>query len=332
MINTTNFTKFGMDNDAERYLWAVYNLLIFLTSLIGDTLILVASFQKGAIKVNKSILTIMQHIAVSDLAISMSRVFPTTISLFSNSWSLGDTLCYANVYLKYNTYTTGIILIAFLTTTKLLLIKYPRQSMNWTTKRVNQACIFFWILPVTIPVPLSIVDKDDIFFDYRTYNCAHGFNHSTAQKLTIPFAVLFTFVPNIIVVVTTIPTLQYLNAARKSARRSGGGVPRRGAWTVPLTAVVYCVSSLPTSVYFISKPLTMDDPSGPFQFHLLRISHFISLINVTSNFFIYTSTIPSFRRFLELNMPALTRITEATEEGQEMGESNNNAQNEEVPV
>ena len=300
MINSTNYTIFGMHRDAERYAWACYTLFVLLSSFIGDTLILIASLQKDAFKINKSIVTIIQHIAISDLAISTSRVLPTTVSLFANGWILGDTLCNVQVYFKYNTYITGLLLIAFLTSSKLILLKYPRQAANWTTRKVNLACIIIWIIPTLVPVLCLVLDKDDVYFDYTTYNCAYRFNADAARKLIAPIALIFTFVPNIIVVATTVPTLKYLYDARKSARKSARQDKEliQGALTVALTAVVYFISSLPLSVYVIGKPFTGNDPTGPFQFHLLRISQFVSMINVMSNFFIYTLTITSFRKFL----------------------------------
>ena len=52
-----NYTAFGMHSDAERYFWASYHIFVLLSSLIGDSLILVASLQKDTIKVNKFIVT-----------------------------------------------------------------------------------------------------------------------------------------------------------------------------------------------------------------------------------------------------------------------------------
>ena len=316
MVNSTDYTLFGMHNDAERYSWACYNLFVLLTSFFGDTVILIASFNKDAFKINKSIVTIIQHIAVSDLAITTSRVFPTTISLFANGWILGETMCNVQVYFKYNSHVTGLLLIAFLTSSKLILLKYPRQAANWTTRKVNLACITIWIVPMVIPLLFLILDKDDVHFDYTTYNCAYGFNAEVFKKLITPIAIIFTFFPNIIVVATTIPTLKYLYNARKSARQVKGTVPWQGALTVALTAVVYCISSLPNSVYFISKPFTGDDPTGPFQFHLHRISNYVSTINVISNFFIYTLTITSFRKFLLSKLPVFRSLTVTTDDEQ----------------
>ena len=121
MTNIDNYTIFGLHSTAERYTWAAYHLFVLLSSLIGDTLILYASFHKGAIKLNDFMVTVIQHIAVTDIANSIVGVLPRICSLIADRWVLGTTACYARVYLHYIVTTTSMSLIAVLTTSKLLL-------------------------------------------------------------------------------------------------------------------------------------------------------------------------------------------------------------------
>jgi hypothetical protein len=74
-------------------------------------------------------------------------------------------------------------------------------------------------------------------------------------------------------------------------------VPRQGASTVALTAIIYSISTLPTLVYYIGRNFVKDQTST-FHVHLYRYAIFMSAINIMSNFFIYTLTIKSFRRYL----------------------------------
>ena len=99
MSNFTVYTgvELGIQSPAQRYCWAAYFLFGVLSSFFGDTLILMASMQQGSFKINKILVTIMQHIAVSDLANTIFTLLPTTISLLTDSWILGNSLCYARV-------------------------------------------------------------------------------------------------------------------------------------------------------------------------------------------------------------------------------------------
>ena len=77
MYNFSNSTKFGIKNDTERYLWASWFVFVFLSSLLGDSLILIASIKYKAFNLHKMIVTFIQHIAVSDLLHSIGSLAPT---------------------------------------------------------------------------------------------------------------------------------------------------------------------------------------------------------------------------------------------------------------
>jgi hypothetical protein len=100
-----------------------------------------------------------------------------------------------------------------------------------------------------------------------------------------------------VVVSTTVPTLKYLAAARKSAKRVKRSVPRQGDLTVALTGIVYIIASLPYFVYRIVAEFVKQDCSARLiivhQTTVLMLS-----INTMANFYIYALTIRSFRKFL----------------------------------
>ena len=139
--------------------------------------------------------------------------------------------------------------------------------------------------------------KDDVSFDYRTYICEYSFKSYTWKKV-LPFvAMAGFFFPNAVIMATTFPTLKYLFEARKSAIRNKKSVPWQGALTVSLTAVVYCLTILPMGVYFIGHSFVDQDNYG-FHLLLLRYGAFLGMANISSNFFIYSLTITSFRKYL----------------------------------
>ena len=289
--------RFEITNNAERYFYITYFLFGTLSSLIGDTLILYASFQKHAFKINKIIVTIIQHLAVSDLASAIFGPLPKAISMLANSWILGEVLCYIRVYIVYSVFPAGICLIAMLTTTKWLILRYPVQATRVSTRRVHQVCSLFWVFSLSVALLFLVVDKEDVYFDYRFYVCEYGFS-APAWKQIMPIVYFICpVVPIIVIVGTTVPTLKYLTGAVKSAKQAKGSVPWQGALTVVLTSVVYCISILPYIVYKIVCLIDEDQPEW-FRVRYARISYFLLTINITSNFFIYTLTVKSFRKFL----------------------------------
>jgi hypothetical protein len=145
------------------------------------------------------------------------------------------------------------------------------------------------------------VDRHDVSFDYRVYNCEYGYtNEIWETTLKHPMAILgfVTYiVPNIIIIGTTIPTLRYLVNAKNAAKRVRGSVPWQGAMTVILTSVVYCIATIPYSIYATASHFVKEDPTGLFHIRLFKVSYFMTMLNIMSNFYIYTMTIRSFRRF-----------------------------------
>ena len=93
-IKYDNYTRYGIHNETDRQLLSLYCSLVFISSLIGDTLILVGSFRYRAIRLHKQIVVFIQYIAVFDLAGAVFRVLPGSVSLLANRWIFGDFLCY----------------------------------------------------------------------------------------------------------------------------------------------------------------------------------------------------------------------------------------------
>ena len=92
-MRTNNYTLYGLHDDNERYFWVSYMTFVLVSSLIGDSIVLVASIKYNAIKLHKSIVVLVQHIAVCDLLTAVIQLFPTTIAVGLDKWVYGDLLC-----------------------------------------------------------------------------------------------------------------------------------------------------------------------------------------------------------------------------------------------
>ena len=299
-----------MHNNAERYSWTAYHLFVLLSSLIGDSIILYSSFQKDVFKVHQVIIVVIQHIAVSDIAVVILRVFPRMISLTANSRMIGDPLCYVSAYTFFVRFPLGRCLLAVLSSIKLLVLKFPLRAASWTKKTAHLVCITIWILSLSYPVIFYTIDKNDVDFDYRIYSCKYRNRDKILRNIALNISFVMTLAPTIIIIGTTIPTLMYLATARKSARRVGGRDPWQGTLAVALTAIIYLISATTMIVFTIGDKFfkQTNDPTSPFNFHMLRIAIFLSLLNVVSNFYIYTLTMRNFRRFLWLKIQSFQPV------------------------
>ena len=297
------FKDYRLQSDAERYAWACWTFFVVISSLIGDSTILVASIKYKAFKLHKFTVTFIQHIAVSDFILALTYVAPCFASLAANGWAFGRFLCYLQPYTIWLCCPGSMFLICGMTTTKFLQLKYPLRARSWSKMMAQKICIGCWILALYYPICFLIIDPDDIAFDYRVYVCNPMFSSPIWKlQLLISFVVVGLF-PNIIIMFTTV---FFLYKARKSIKNPTG-VNRKtkmkwqGIITVVLTATVFVMSYLPVSIYFMVANYVSKNPASLGWFHLDFHRVAVSLIhtNITANFYIYSLTVRSFRVFLQ---------------------------------
>ena len=321
----SNKTLFSIKSDAERYAWAAYHLFVIISSLVGDTTILIASLKYRAIKLHKVIVVIIQHIALCDLLVTLS-VVPTFISIISDEWVLGNFLRYMTTYARNFSYQASLFLICNMTTSKLLLLKYPLQFGTTSAKKAHIFCAACWLVALIVPVTLlsaSILHGEEIYFSYKIYYCLSGFSSDIWHWLSPLLAVVFMFIPNCVVIATTI---YLLIIAKQVAHRGRENLKWQGIMTALLTATVYCISVLPYTVYVVGKSaFDLDDKSSSF-FHtsFRRIAISILYLNTISNFYIYSLSVQGFRDFIRSKVLRTKKIfirleTSASDHGNVLG-------------
>ena len=294
----SNKTEYAIKNDSLRYTWTAYNIFIFLSSLVGDSIILVASIKYRAIKLHKFIVATLQHIAVCDLLAAVVTVLPRVVTLVANDWILGDDLIYVSSYGFYYFGAVGLLLISVMTSGKLFIVKSPFRARLLTKRRGQLVCTGMWLLGSAILVLLLIIQKDAVYFDFRTYDCRFKLSSISWKWLKSALVILFTVIPNILVVVTTVFLLVI---ARGIAQRGGDNLRWQGVISTILVAVVYCMSILPWTIFnfmAVSEADFVKNPHGFFRTDFHRIVKSFTCINIISNFYIYTITVRSFREFL----------------------------------
>ena len=294
----SNKTEFAIKDDYLRYSWAAYNIFILLSALVGDSTILIASIKYRALKLHRFIVATIQHIAVCDLLVATISVFPRVVSLIADGWIFSEDLIYVAAYGIYYFNAVGLLLISVMTCGKLFLLKFPFRARLLTSLAGQLVCLAMWILASTMIIAVYVVEKDDVLFDYRTYDCRIGFSAAIWKWLKPALVGLVALIPNILVIVTT---LYLLLIAKNIAQRGGDNLRWQGIVSTILVAVVYCISILPYIIYtFVgySGAGFANNPHSFFRTHYNRMVKSFIFINTISNFYIYTMTVTSFRQFL----------------------------------
>ena len=289
---------YQIQNPVERCLWIIVFLAALLSSIIGDVLILVASIRHNAILLNRFIVIVIQHIAFCDLLTSLSFVLPTLLALVTNGWVLGEGLAYVFFFLNIVTFLATNLLICTLTSTKVMVLIYPRRVRGWSSSKIHIFCAIIWLLSLMVPA-LRLIDNQNIQFDYRYYHISQGISTKWMRIILNAVVVLFLFIPLIIVILTTSITSIYLTKSWKLSKLTRAKIRWHGMLTVTVSAIVFFVSILPLSISLIASfaQLTLiTDAEKNVVFR--RWSEFLTTLNVVSNFYIYCLTLPSFRNFV----------------------------------
>ena len=292
----SNKTAYGITSDAVRYTWAGYYLFVIASSFVGDTTILIASIKYRAFKLHRVIIVIIQHIAFCDLIVSATDILPRMVSVISDKWVLGN-FCYLLSYAQFYSNLTSVFLICAMTTSKLLLLKYPLQFGTTSLKKAHLICVTCWLAAFILPVTSYLLDKDDVSFSFRGYICVYGFSSEIWHYLTPFVAVLFVFIPTCLVVLTTVCLLI---EARKVVSRRKESLKWQGIVTTVLTATVYCLSLLPWIAYRVGEYIVSVDDKSKSSFYttFYRVAISLLSLNTISNFYIYCLTMYSFRAFM----------------------------------
>lgn len=305
-----------LTNDRERYSLASFLLTVSLSSLIGDSIILIASIKYDAIKLNKFIVAIMQHIAVCDLLQAVFLVLPSVASIFSGKWIFKDLIFgqYSLIHIINSlSIKTNNVMTCLLTVSKLLLLKFPLQTRRWNKKRAHITCGLVWFVAITAVGIFTFSMPYRYVFLYMFYIITAQLTDDVAGQFENATVIIFNVIPPFAVLISTGMILDHLFKARGVSHRSGGTMRWQGMVTVAATAVVFLVSTLPHVfshfIFLTDRDRRMVESYGTYLF-LSRVSYFFSYLNIMSNFYIYSLTVPSFRNFLKLKTAMIARKLE----------------------
>ena len=290
-----NKTVYGIKSNTVRYTWVGYQLFVIISSLAGDTTILIACIKHKAFKLHRVITVVIQHMAICDLMVCVTDIFPRLVSIIADGWVFGKFLCCFCAYMAYYLNPTSMFLITVMSTNKLLLLRYPLRFGTTTLKKANLFCFTCWLAALSFPATGFLVDWQNIYFSYRIYQCDYGYSADIWYWLRPLFSILL-FISTCQVVGSTICLLL---KAKQCAKRGHDSLKWQGIMTTVLTATVYCISVLPYTVYSVRQSIAnVLDKSQSFFTSFARIAISCLALNTISNFYIYSLTVLSFREFV----------------------------------
>ena len=291
-------------SSTEKFIWISYFLIVLLSSVLGDTVILVASIKYKAFRLHEFVVTVIQHIAVCDLLLGIRTVLFRMVPIMAEEWILGDILCYVNAYSSAYLFTASFLLVCVLTISKAVLLKYPLRTSSMTKQRAHLICALIWMCSLSLPLSWVIVDKDDIFIDARVLLCRYHFSAEIWQNLFL-YVHLLIIGLIICVVCASAHSVIILAKAKRAGEKSGEVIKWQGVTTVVMTLIILIIAMVPTIIFHFFERSKSDEDQYKL-YKSARITCALFMLNVMSNFYIYCLTVSSFRQFLRFRLQEIT--------------------------
>ena len=287
---------FRIQNDTERTFLVLWTVTVLLTSLIGDSIILLVTFKYHTIKLHKVVIAVMQHMAICDLLQTVFVVFPITLSLIFDRWMMGEVFCHIQDSFRWNGCMVTILLTCVLTTLKMIIVKHPLKTGGWSSRFGHRICGVVWLFYLGLETPqlyFIIYGRGTIAFSYIAYMCEYSyFNSRLPEWYTYYALITFIGVPAISVLTIIATSILLLVIAKGVAAQHGDSLRWKGISTVLLTVGVLLISQI--GWWVMSSTIR----GGGSQ----RILINLQFLNIMANFFIYSLTVPSFRLSLKLKI------------------------------
>ena len=296
-MHTDNQTLYEIKDYSERSILVLWSTIVFLSSLIGDSIILISICKYNALQQHKVVLAVMQHMAICDLLQTVFRVFPNTLALVNNGWVMGKLLCHVEEFIGVVGNIATFLLTCTLTTIKLLVVKFPLRTGTWSFRLGNKICAVVWVLSLCWYAPslmvVMIFARDTLHFSYRDYQCNYDYN---SPNLSVWF-LKYHFISLCFIVFLTYATVIITSAlllmvAKLAADRHCERLRWEGVRTVLLTVGVFLLSYLPWSAIFFTSMFMGVEYSPTTN----RAVLYLEYLNITANFFVYSLSIRSFRK------------------------------------
>ena len=296
----------GIQDNAERSFLVFWLLIVLVSSLLGDSIILIATCRYKVLNFHKVIVPIIQYMAACDLLQSIFRVFPTTTAVLADRWVLGEVIGHIQANLLSIMAGYSMSLTCALTAVKLVHLKYPLVARTWSKNKGVIICLALLGLLLCAFVPMFVVEmffgRDSFNFSYLIYECSYH-NGQTEYPSWYKFysSITFSLFQLLCYTMLVINSVLILLKAKKVRSRTGGGVRLQGTITVLLTVAVQFISYLPLCVAFVIFVITDVKYSGK----MWRCVSYAVYLNTMANFYIYYFTNRSFRKFLKMRVAFL---------------------------
>ena len=271
----------------------VWTVVASLTSLCGNTAVLVSSIKYSAIQLDRVSVVVIRHLAVADLCYSIYAML-TLGYLVQGMEVYGAVPCYVISMFSYLFTSVDTTLVCVLNISKLTVLLFPLQMRTRSSRCGHFLVGCVWALcgtcVVSIVVMSSVPVELQLLFHSGINKCG-SLLYPAAKVVMVVYAITFTFLPSLLIILTTIWLLCYVKRVR--------GLQRQGVITLLLVSTLFCFAYAPSgSYYFFKGALTDEDKATDWFQMYFSFSIYVVYVNYACNPIVYLFTIRSYRKFI----------------------------------
>ena len=307
VISTTEYPDWSPVQSTQPQLSTTENVIVLSwTSIIAfiaifwNAIVLVSSVKYNAIRLDRISIILIRNLAISDLGYGVYMVI-SLVNLVYKRAVLGSVPCYIATMISHSLLAASCCFLVALNVSKLIALLFPLQSTTRSFERGYKISILIWTLIVVCHIAyiLAVLIPGDfnVKYDYNSFKCTATQEARASVILGTLINVMFTLIPILLILVTTVWMLRYVMPLQ--------GIQRQGVVTLIVVSAVFFFSLLPAITYFILRQVLSETVKSAAWFsQLYRVILLAICINSAANPLCYLMTVHSFGAFIKMKLKA----------------------------
>lgn len=276
-----------------------YNTVTAIVGLLGNGVVLLASFKSSVFRLDKLTILLIQNLAISDFLYLLLVIVPSFNSYIKERWLLGDTLCYMVGFVGTWLASANLHFILFVAAHRFLKCVRPWRMRRVRRSRFSAISLLIWVFSSLKIVVLSVMGAE-ITYNNDIYRCGVnyvGFGKQHPTILTLVW-VIAKWVPFALVMVLN---ASLIFIAKKKFKKTTA----RGIMTISSISILLILSWIPAQIYSIMGAVQYSSITTVKIFE--KIAYIFYLLSVSGNPIIYGFQNKHFAAFVRTKCKHLSK-------------------------
>ena len=276
-----------------------YNAVSSILGLLGNGIVLRASFTRSAFRLDKITILLIQNLATSDFLYMLLVILPSFNSFIGSKWNLGDASCYMIGFAGTWLGSANLHFILFVAAHRFLKCVRPWRMRQVRKNHINTVSLIIWVFSSLKMVILSAMGAQ-ISYNKDIYRCGVdyiGFGKKHPTMLTILW-VFGKWVPFTLIMILNV---SLMIISRKKFKKT----TTRGIVTIASISILLIVSWMPAQIYSIMGAVQYSSIKTVKVFEIMAYNFY--LISVFGNPIIYGLQNKHFATFVKDRWKTISR-------------------------